>query len=606
MICWLLWGLALGVRAQEVRIFNLDGQRYALPAREVKLESGPQLMVEVESKEAQNLIAQSGRRFSWSASGETLIVFSGQRYWTYSLGDGSLRTSEGQTLEAAGGASLAEGKRFLSPALFLQLLDLEPNLPASDLAESQGEVKLSHRVGAPQIEHTNQGQRLVWAIDSRPRWTSKIEGNRLELEFENTRWSEATPNMHIGHLRLETEAGGTEEAPSLKIKCALPAYWQPLLRSALDPKRLQVAVVPDFGSEPSAEPSQLKMIASQGGESLEESPVGAALESTLTQRSQLGEGLTLEGTNPFRYFWSYCPQCHKLVVDLDNVLFGEHIQAPRSREGQFEEAKLSQIGTADHPITRLELTVSPLTSFTFSEGEGEELCALWLAPELKSPQEAAQAEVALHGAGRTAGYVEERGIIVIDPGHGGGDPGCYSRHLGIYEKEITLDVAHRLRQILEADGWKVVMTRETDRDVSWLGSPDLVELQARCDVANAIQADYFISLHCNASTSSAPNGSSIYWYKPEDRDLARALEGCLNGLGFYQIGMLRDSFYILRHTDMPAVLVEMAYLTNYADGLKLADQNYRQNIAEELAQALSEYVASSASSLGRRQARRQR
>ena len=49
MICWLLWGLALGVRAQEVRIFNLDGQRYALPAREVKLESGPQLMVEVES-----------------------------------------------------------------------------------------------------------------------------------------------------------------------------------------------------------------------------------------------------------------------------------------------------------------------------------------------------------------------------------------------------------------------------------------------------------------------------------------------------------------------------------------------------------------------------
>lgn len=88
--------------------------------------------------------------------------------------------------------------------------------------------------------------------------------------------------------------------------------------------------------------------------------------------------------------------------------------------------------------------------------------------------------------------------------------------------------------------------------------------------------------------------------------MARALEDCLNGLGFYQIGMLRDSFYILRHTDMPAVLVEMAYLTNYADGLKLADQNYRQNIAEELAQALSEYVASSASSLGRRQARRQR
>lgn len=183
------------------------------------------------------------------------------------------------------------------------------------------------------------------------------------------------------------------------------------------------------------------------------------------------------------------------------------------------------------------------------------------------------------------------GIIVIDPGHGGGDPGCRNRGLGVYEKDVTLDVALRLRDLLEAEGWTVVLTRETDRDVSWLGSPDGVELRSRCDVANSIGADYFMSLHCNASVSSRPNGTSIHWCKNEDSEFAEAMGDALGSVGFYQFGPVYDRFYVLRNTDMPAVLVEMAFLTNYSDGSKLADPQYRQEIAEALAESFLKYAS---------------
>ena len=165
-----------------------------------------------------------------------------------------------------------------------------------------------------------------------------------------------------------------------------------------------------------------------------------------------------------------------------------------------------------------------------------------------------------------------------------------NRSLGVMEKEVTLDVALRLRDILTSQGWTVLMTREEDRDVTWAGSPDRMELQARCDVANSAQADYFISLHCNASVSSQSAGTSIHWFKQEDLDLARSLEFALGErLGLEQDGLSRDSFYVLRHTRMPAVLVEMAFLSNPREGSLLAASGFRQRVAEGLAGALASH-----------------
>jgi N-acetylmuramoyl-L-alanine amidase len=138
----------------------------------------------------------------------------------------------------------------------------------------------------------------------------------------------------------------------------------------------------------------------------------------------------------------------------------------------------------------------------------------------------------------------------------------------------------------------VLLTREEDRDLTWPGSPDRLELQARCDVANQAGADFFISLHCNASVSASSAGTSIHWCKDEDVELARSLEVALGeSLGLDQGGLRRDGFYVLRHTLMPAVLVEMAFLSNPREGRLLADQDFRQKIAEGLAGALVAHIS---------------
>ncbi|MBV8689217.1 MAG: N-acetylmuramoyl-L-alanine amidase, partial [Candidatus Eremiobacteraeota bacterium] len=105
-------------------------------------------------------------------------------------------------------------------------------------------------------------------------------------------------------------------------------------------------------------------------------------------------------------------------------------------------------------------------------------------------------------------------LIVIDPGHGGSDTGAQSS--GLVEKAITFDISSRLRSILSGRGWEVRMTRNGDSDVYGAGASDRDELQARVDVANNGGARLFVSIHVNSFGNSGPNGTTTYYYKPED------------------------------------------------------------------------------------------
>ena len=145
------------------------------------------------------------------------------------------------------------------------------------------------------------------------------------------------------------------------------------------------------------------------------------------------------------------------------------------------------------------------------------------------------------------------------------------------------------------------MTRETDRDVTYAGSPDKMELEARSGVANKINADLFMSVHCNASVSSASYGSSIHWWKAEDYAFAQALEPVLgNAIGLGQKGLIRNRFVVLRHAEMPSVLVETAFLTNPSEGAKLSDPEFQKVIAQQLAGGLANYMKGAYASRGRR------
>ena len=183
-------------------------------------------------------------------------------------------------------------------------------------------------------------------------------------------------------------------------------------------------------------------------------------------------------------------------------------------------------------------------------------------------------------------------LIVIDPGHGGSDTGAQSS--GLVEKTITLDISSRLRSILAGRGWEVRMTRSGDSDVYGPGASDRDELQARVDVANSGGARLFVSIHVNSFGNSRPNGTTTYYYKPEDLAFANAVHHRLVSadLGTKDDGVIKESLYVVHHTTMPAVLVETAFLSNPDDRAMLRSPDWLQKVARAIADGIADYAGS--------------
>jgi N-acetylmuramoyl-L-alanine amidase len=179
-------------------------------------------------------------------------------------------------------------------------------------------------------------------------------------------------------------------------------------------------------------------------------------------------------------------------------------------------------------------------------------------------------------------------LIVIDPGHGGSDPG--TQHGGASEAALTLDVAKRLRAILIDRGWEVKMTRETDVDVYAPGDSAHDELQARDDIANKAGARAFVSIHANAFINSGPYGTTCYISKPDDVAFARAIETHLAADGTKDDGIVKSHLYVTLHARMPAVLIETAFLSNPSDYALLTSSAWRQKVAEEIADGITQYA----------------
>jgi N-acetylmuramoyl-L-alanine amidase len=182
-------------------------------------------------------------------------------------------------------------------------------------------------------------------------------------------------------------------------------------------------------------------------------------------------------------------------------------------------------------------------------------------------------------------------LIVIDPGHGGNDPGAINESAGLTEKVLTLYIAQHLKTDLVHAGWHITMTRDGDYEVGDPGGNDKQELQARCDVANAAGARLFISVHINASVSSDPNGVTTYYWRPEARPFAQAVEDAVVGAtGIHSDGIIRNNFYVIHHTAMPGVLVEVAYLSNYHDAQLLSQTWFLERVASAIATGIANFT----------------
>lgn len=222
--------------------------------------------------------------------------------------------------------------------------------------------------------------------------------------------------------------------------------------------------------------------------------------------------------------------------------------------------------------------------------------------------------VALAAAALPAGAAPALGgpLIALDPGHGGADTGAIGvlppgTQTGlpprtnargqtlIYEKDVNLDVALRLQQLLEAQGDTVLMTRTTDAGAGDRPFPGtLVDLRRRVDMANAAGAQIFVSLHENSLNATASGTETYRFYvsRPESVTLAQDIQqGLVARLGLPDRGVKEAGFYVLKHTVMPSVLVEGAFVSNPQEALMLARPDVREAIAEGVAAGVAQYEA---------------
>lgn len=167
--------------------------------------------------------------------------------------------------------------------------------------------------------------------------------------------------------------------------------------------------------------------------------------------------------------------------------------------------------------------------------------------------------------------------IYIDQGHNPEGVNAGAEGFGYREQDITYAVGIYLRNILLEDGrFEVRNSRNTPEES--LGTSNATSLAARVRGANEWGADYFISIHCNASENPAANGSEVYVYRQGSvaADLAQqVLEAIVARLGTKNNGVrVNPSLYVLRRTQMPAILVELAYITNENDVQKLVNDQY--------------------------------
>lgn len=162
--------------------------------------------------------------------------------------------------------------------------------------------------------------------------------------------------------------------------------------------------------------------------------------------------------------------------------------------------------------------------------------------------------------------IKSGSTIMLDAGHGGADVGATRN--GIYEKDINLEIVKEIKKYLESKGVKVITTRDSDVRVS---------LEERVSKANLSTPDAFISVHVNATKNADISGVETHWYKSNSRDLAKIVHNNLSlGVDGLDRGTFQSQFYVINHTVMPAVLVEVGFISNCkerCDMMKLQRKN---------------------------------
>lgn len=170
--------------------------------------------------------------------------------------------------------------------------------------------------------------------------------------------------------------------------------------------------------------------------------------------------------------------------------------------------------------------------------------------------------------------------VVIDPGHGGTDYGAIRE--GINEKDITLDLSQRIVSELKSKGYKTALTRTDD---TYLG------LQERCDFTEEENPELFVSIHVNSAVATEPYGIETHYYHEQSKELAEIIQKHLiKNINTKDRGIIKSKFYVINHTDVPAVLVETGFLSNTEERSELITDKRKQATVKAITDGIIEFL----------------
>ena len=183
----------------------------------------------------------------------------------------------------------------------------------------------------------------------------------------------------------------------------------------------------------------------------------------------------------------------------------------------------------------------------------------------------------------SAAHAASFSTVVIDPGHGGADKGG---HFGrVYEKHLALDTSYRLESALRKMGYRTVMTRRSDVFIS---------LPERCRMANQYRNAIFVSVHYNSTWKKHVSGIETFYYGPSSRKLAAYVQsGMVRHTRTVDRGVKFGRFYVIRHTKIPAILVEGGFVSNADERNRMKSAYFREAVARGIAEGIQRYRRSS-------------
>jgi N-acetylmuramoyl-L-alanine amidase len=600
--------------------------------------------ISVHDSGLQRLLARVGAGISYLPQQRYVVITSAdRRIISFTVGDN--RYSVGGVVSSAMFAPFFDGTDVILPLYAIaRALYLQPVV-------SSGETVFEPQIGA--LDVRPDGRRTVVTLHGATalRYVKASETpERLTVTFSGTGSALAASRRIGGGVdEVDVAVSGNVKNPSSTVTITAPKGARHLIAASSSPFEFSVAFAPPgvaldpnapastyapapaavatpvaAAPPPAASAAPVPNVEAGAAPELQNTPQSGAAAVTDVSVEPQGAGvsvrLSIDGTAT--YAWHRLRD-ERWYLDIANATLSGGAHDERPNAPAVESVRIRQIGTPDAPVVRVAFTLHGERRVDVTPDDGSLTVAVSDGPDVdlarsgngqigaatvaqssaQSPAGPPVAPIAPENAAWKFGPVGGEGsrVIVLDPGHGGADAG--TAHNGLVEKDLTLNIALRLRTLLAQAGWNVLLTRDTDIDpvapelltaFSGDGRPnasDRAYLQTRCDVANNASARMFISIHVNYADSPGVHGTTFYYTKPQDVPLAQALErGMIPLAGTQDDGVVKSNLYVTKHTTMPAVLIETGFISNAGDVRLLADPGFLQNVAAGIAAGVKSYA----------------